>query len=339
MQLRHIAAATVALSMGAAACAADNPPTTATTVPSTVSERMPVDPSKIMFDTFDGGSIPLDQADAQTILALRDLIPPIDSPAYESALDAADWMSAADIVLAYTDDTGGEWAYPVRILNFHEIVNDEIAGRPVLISYCPLCASGVVYDRRVGGIELSFSNTSALYQSDLVMVDRETGSYWWQVAGRAITGSLTDSTLEPLPSSMRRWSQWSAAHPNGSVLSRLPGEGLLPDPFSDLADRIDNGLAPRDLDTEVLNDKRLSPGTTVVVTDIDGAQVAWPVAPARTFSTEVAGRRVTVTADGTGATIVDSVSGDVLPSRSSLWFAVVAAFPDSVIGSETPPVD
>jgi len=216
-----MAAATVLLSMGAAACAADDPATP--TEPVAVRDPGPVDPSKIVFDTFDGGSIPLTQANAQIIAALRDLIPPIDSPAYESVTDATDWLPEDDIVLAYTDDTGGEWAYPVRILNFHEIVNDEIAGRPVLISYCPLCASGVVYDRRVDGTELSFSNTSALYQSDLVMVDRETGSYWWQVAGRAIIGDLTDSTLEPLPSSMRRWSDWSAAHPNGSVLSRLPG--------------------------------------------------------------------------------------------------------------------
>jgi len=291
----------------------------------------------IVFDTFDSGSIALELADDDIINALRDLISPIDAPAYESVDSAAAWIPADDVILAYTDDAGGEWAYPVRTLNFHEIVNDELAGKPVLISYCPLCSGGVVYDRRVEGLELSFSNTSALHQSDLVMVDRETGSYWWQVAGRAIIGPLTDSALEPLPSSMQRWSAWSAAHPNGSVLSQLPGEESLPDPFMGMAGRIDSGLTPRDLAPGVLKDHRLSPGSTVVVAAFDGISVAWPVKPARRFSSEISGQVFTVDTDGTGATITNSDTGAAIPLRTSLWFAVVAAFPGTTIGVETAP--
>jgi len=354
MKLRQMAAVTALIAVGAAACATDDPATPVAVAPVGGATRplaltdptatpaldrlhSSVDPSLIVFDTFDGGSIALDLADDEVIDTLRDLISPIDAPAYESVDSAAAWIPADDVILAYTDEAGGEWAYPVRTLNFHEIVNDELAGRPVLISYCPLCSGGVVYDRRVEGRELSFSNTSALHQSDLVMVDRETGSYWWQVAGRAIIGPLTDSALTPLPSSMQRWSVWSAAHPNGSVLSRLPGEEFLPDPFMGMAERIDGGLTPRDLAPGVLEDRRLTPGSTVVVANFDRTPVAWPVAPPRTFTSEISGQMFTVDTDGTGATITDSATGETIPLRTSLWFAVVAAFPGTIIGDETAP--
>ena len=138
---------------------------------------------EVFFDTFDGGAVPADRIPRPELRArLLDAIPPIDEPVYEDITGACHWLDPADLVLGYV--AGGQaYAYPFKILNFHEIVNDEIDGVPVLVSYCPLCRSGVVYDRRVAGETLSFGNTSALYESDLVMVDRATGSYWWQGGG------------------------------------------------------------------------------------------------------------------------------------------------------------
>ena len=96
---------------------------------------------------------------------------------------------------------GGEaFAYPINILNFHEMVNDTTGGIPLLATYCPQCFSGVVFSREVDGQTLTFGNTSALYQSDLVMYDHQTGSYWFQVGGEAVVGTLTRARLEPLPS-------------------------------------------------------------------------------------------------------------------------------------------
>ena len=95
----------------------------------------------IHFDTFDGGSVPLSEAPPELIARLLDAIQPIDDPNYETVADAV-WLTVDDIVLGYVDDDGEAWAYPVRILDLHEIVNDELAGRPVLISYCP-CAVAV----------------------------------------------------------------------------------------------------------------------------------------------------------------------------------------------------
>ena len=81
---------------------------------------------------------------------------------------------------------GGEaFAYPINILNFHEMVNDTTGGIPLLATYCPQCFSGVVFSREVDDQTITFENTSALYQSDLVMYDHQTGSYWFQVGGGA----------------------------------------------------------------------------------------------------------------------------------------------------------
>ena len=163
--------------------------------------------SDILFDTFRGSPryLPLDRASESQILNLRDAIVPIDEPVYGDA-DALSWLQDDSLVLGYisADDA---YAYPVSVLDRHEIVNDEIAGVPVLITYCPLCFSGVVYSRKLGGSVLTFGNTSALYQSDLVMYDHQTGSYWFQVAGEAVVGALTGSRLALLPSFTMAWGE------------------------------------------------------------------------------------------------------------------------------------
>jgi hypothetical protein len=125
----------------------------------------------VYFDTFQPANraLPLDQATPDLIAQLRDAIPPIHNPGYEPAAEVT-WLREGDQVLGYA--VGDQaWAYPIRILNFHEIVNDRLAKEPVLISYCPLCASGIVFSRQLGDRVLTFGNTSALYESDMVMLD------------------------------------------------------------------------------------------------------------------------------------------------------------------------
>ncbi len=183
-----------------------------------------VDLNDIYFDTFQrtNRAIALPDASESLILRLRDAIPPIHNPVYESASQAAKWLKPDDDILGYSIN-GKAWAFPVRILNFHEIVNETFEGQAVLISYCPLCFSGIVYSREVNGRTLTFGNTSALYDSDMVMLDYETGSYWWQVAGKAIVGTLTDEELTALPSNMMRFEDWITLHPESLVLSRDTG--------------------------------------------------------------------------------------------------------------------
>jgi hypothetical protein len=301
----------------------------ATTPPLDLS-RATVDLDLVVFDTFDGGSVRLSDADPELVSRLFDAIAPIDGPSYETGAQADDWLEPDDTVVGYVDPSGEAWAYPIRILNFHEIVNDELAGRPVLVSYCPLCASGVVYDRRVGGRVLSFSNTSALYQSDLVMVDRETGSYWWQVPGRAIAGELSGMVLTPLVAETTTWERWETKNTGSWVMSRPPGRDYSVDPFVGYADRVDQGATPFPVDEAALSDPRLSPGTGVIVVELVGGFRAWPVELSRTISEQIDGANIEIVTDGVGGLV--RVEGEDVPVRTMLWFAAVAAYPEITLG-------
>ena len=235
----------------------------------------------IHFDSFDGSSIPLSMITEEDLLRLRDRIPPIDLPVYEAASDAT-WLSPSDLVLGFVARNGEPYAYPARILNFHEIVNTEIAGEAILISFCPLCRSGVVYDRRLGSQVLSFGNTSALFQSDLVMYDRETLSYWFQAGGEAIVGQLTGSRLEAKPSTLTSWAQWLAIYRDTMVLSRDSfGEpGYLVayerDPFLGIESHLNGGGFPFPV-TDAAIDERLKPAELVLGIEVGLVSRTYPL--------------------------------------------------------------
>ena len=109
-------------------------------------------------------------------------------------------------------------AYPLSILIWHEIVNDEIGGRPVTVTYCPLCNSAIVFDRRTGDKVLDFGTTGKLRNSDLVMYDRQTESWWQQFLGEAIVGEMTGARLKSIPARLEAFSLFKARHPEGEVL-------------------------------------------------------------------------------------------------------------------------
>ena len=321
----------------------------------------------VFFDTFDGGSVRLSDSTPELRARLLDEIPPIDNPVYETK-ESADWLSDDDLILGYV--AGDQpYAYPFRILNFHEIVNDELDRIPVLVSYCPLCRSAIVYDRRVDGALLTFGNTSALYQSDLVMVDRQTSSYWWQVAGESIVGELTGTRLEVLPSSVATWTEWATQHPDTLVLSRDTGfpRNYDRDPFLRIGESIDNGFFPFPVG-EAARDARLAASDLVVGVEASGIFRIYPISllsepvndrigdldvvlvpssgGANVFSPIVDGTKLHfnivagVIEDEETASTWDAagvaISGDLLGSRlrallsrTTFWFAMVAAFPDA----------
>jgi hypothetical protein len=231
---------------------------------------------EIHFDTF-GGSIPLTGISAVQVNALRDAIPPLDKPNYDDVTGGA-WLDASDLVLGYESASGGAWAYPLKILNFHEIVNDELDGVPVLITYCPLCRSGIAYDRRLDGGVLTFGNTNALYESDLVMFDRETNSYWWQTAGEAIVGTLTGKRLDTLPAVTTTWGEWSKLHPDTRVLSRDTGfiRPYETDRFAGYQDIVNSGQFPFPV-SDASRDARLPPADEVLGVVVGGESVAYPL--------------------------------------------------------------
>ncbi len=151
-----------------------------------------------------------------------DGIPPIDSPLFSLTSDVTN-LADQEPVLALEID-GDARAYPVRILTWHEIVNDTVGGIPVSVSYCPLCNSAVAYDRRLDdGRILDFGTSGLLYNSALVMYDRQTETLWSHFTGEGIVGELTGTELTDFPLSTVSWGVWRAANPDGLVLSELTG--------------------------------------------------------------------------------------------------------------------
>ena len=152
----------------------------------------------------------------------RDAIPVIDDPVFESTSDAHTWMDgrAPVIALQIGDDAR---AYPLSILLWHEIVNDVVGERPVVVTFCPLCHAALVYDRVLDGSEREFGNTGSLRYSDMVMYDRATESWWQQATGHAIIGELTGAALEFVPAQVLSLDAFEAAYPDGIVLSRDTG--------------------------------------------------------------------------------------------------------------------
>ena len=151
----------------------------------------------------------------------RDGIPALDDPIH---VDAADTWPDDELVIGVSHG-GAARAYPLSILVWHELVNDTLAGLPILVSYCPLCGTGIVFDRRSAGgeAERRFGVSGLLYRSDLLMYDRESESLWSQISAEAVTGPATGQRLRLVRSSMLPWSRWRARHPETTVLARETG--------------------------------------------------------------------------------------------------------------------
>ena len=150
-----------------------------------------------------------------------DGIPSIDEPTFLPA-DEVEFLADDEPVLAL-EVQGESRAYPVQVLIWHEIVNDTIDGVAVAVTYCPLCNSAVAYDRRVDDRVLEFGTSGMLYNSALVMYDRQTESLWSHFTGQAVIGHLTGAQVDVFPMATVSWADWRDANPDGLVLSRDTG--------------------------------------------------------------------------------------------------------------------
>jgi hypothetical protein len=152
----------------------------------------------------------------------RDGIPPIDHPNVETIAQANAWLSPPEPVVALSQGSEVR-AYPLQILIWHEIVNDALAGRPVTVTFCPLCNTAIAFDREVDGRVLDFGTTGNLRHSDLIMWDRQTESWWQQFTGEAIVGELAGKRLATLPATIIAWQDFRQRFPQGTILSRVTG--------------------------------------------------------------------------------------------------------------------
>jgi hypothetical protein len=153
----------------------------------------------------------------------KDGIPPIDEPRFLPVAEADGWLAPREPVIYVEVGEQGR-AYPLRILMFHEIVNDTAARNvPVTVTYCPLCNTAIAFDRRLGERVLDFGTSGRLRLSNLIMYDRQTETWWQQATGRAIVGELVGEELTKIPAPIIPYGEFRLEHPDGLVLSADTG--------------------------------------------------------------------------------------------------------------------
>ena len=268
----------------------------------------------------------------------KDGIPALNNPKFVSASDGDKFLKKHDKVLAI-EYNGVAKAYPIRILNWHEAVNDDFNGKPVVVTWCPLCLSGIIYDPENGGNRLTFGVSGKMYKSNLLMYDHETGSLWSQMLQQAVTGPLTGTALKMLPAEHTTWERWRAQHPNTLVLSLDTGfkrdYGL--DPYREY---LEEGRPTfRSSQASKAAKENISPMEPVLGIAVGGVQKAYPFSvlkkKSEQFADHVGDATLVIHFDRESKTAyVTTQSGEVLPSTTVFWFAWQDFFPQTQVLSK-----
>jgi len=279
--------------------------------------RYIVDPAKIR-----GGGLP------------KDGIPSIDAPRFVSTEEADEWIADNELVLALTYK-GVKRVYPLQILVFHEIVNDWVAGDPILITYCPLCGSGIAYERTLDSEPVEFGISGKLYNSNLVMYDRKSDSYWSQIGGLAIVGEHTGEELLPVSIDTVVWRDWKVEHPESEVLSQETGftRAYGQDPY---ASYYEDSFIWYPVEG---SDNRVHPKTVIFGVEVAGAAGAVYVAYREDDLVELAmiddvvgGVSLRITRDASGIVrVVNLETEQEIVKERGFWFAWYAFHPDTVL--------
>ena len=258
----------------------------------------------------------------------RDGIPAIDTPHFVSAATAT-FLRGSDRVLGIRHH-GVIKAYPVAILNWHEIVNDTLAGEPVVVTYCPLCGTGIAYLARARGQELTFGVSGLLYNSDVLLYDRKTRSLWSQLLHQAVSGPMKGEELEAIPLEHTRWSEWRQRYPDTLVLSTNTGyhRDYSRSPYMGYEKSRKIWFPVQ------AQDDRYHPKEPVLGVEFDGDFKAYPFVELGKASADVhdtlAGRKIIVSYDRINHAATASLeNGDRLPAVTSYWFAWYAFHPDT----------
>ncbi|MCP3852457.1 MAG: DUF3179 domain-containing protein [Gammaproteobacteria bacterium] len=272
----------------------------------------------------------------------KDGIPSLDSPKFIKASQAG-YLSNNDRVLG-VHLNGQSKAYPIKILNYHEIVNDYFpdvlstdSSKSVVITYCPLCGSGVAYHAKINGKDHQFGVSGLLYNSDVLLYDRETESLWSQLLSKGISGQYKGVELELLPMSHTNWKTWKKEHPETLVLSEKTGfsRNYSTSPYGSYdkskllyfpVNKLNSLYHPKEY---VLGLKIL--GKTKVYPFAELSKISSPYQD--TFS----GHKVTIIFNVTNRTgkILDS-QGKEIPTITSFWFAWMGFYPESYVFKALP---
>ena len=264
----------------------------------------------------------------------RDGIPAIDKPEFFS-IEEAGYLVDNDQVMSVSRQ-GVTRAYPIRILNYHEIVNDTIDDLHFAVTYCPLCGTGMVFNREIEGEVTTFGVSGLLYQSDVLLYDRATESLWSQLHMKSVAGPRLDKSLEWIASEFMTWKHWKELYPNGSVLStktghrrnyrRTPYEGY---------ETSDSVYFPVPHYRKELGIKHRIMGI-----HLDGQATAYDLEffeSGRIYKDKLGEREVFVSYDKETerAEVLDVETGEKIPHLYAYWFAWQAFYPETRLISMT----
>ncbi len=283
--------------------------------------------TKLGFD-LNAASVPIDEIVAGG--AEKDGIPSIDFPQYINAGEAR-FLRGRERVLGIAFN-GISRAYPIKILNYHEIVNDVIGDTPVVITFCPLCGSGMAFFAKHKDQRLIFGVAGLLYNNDVLLYDRPSESLWSQIMSEAITGPMRGARLIALPVSHTTWRDWRERHPDSQVLSDDTGFSwdYDVDHYPDYA-RSGRVFFPLSAQSGEYRRKEMVMGLA-----IDGQFKAYPFRELKRgpqqFSDQFAGRRFDIQYDHRNRTAraVDEQGAEVA-TVLAYWFAWYAFHPDTEI--------
>ncbi len=262
----------------------------------------------------------------------KDGIPAIFEPRLIAAVSAS-YLKPEDRVIGVELD-GVSRAYPISILNWHEIVNDKINQYSFAVTYCPLCGTGVAFYSKLRGKDAEFSVSGLLYNSDVLLYDRGTESLWSQILGEAISGELVGEKLKTIPISHTTWRAWLKQHPETTVLSDNTG-------FSrDYSRNPYQGYEKtRSLYFQVNNTAPATyhPKEAVVGVEIDGVFKAYPFVELdksglSKFEDTVNGTRITIVWDSVNRSVkLFDQNRDRIAGIQGFWFAWFAFHPDTLV--------
>ncbi|NNF97113.1 MAG: DUF3179 domain-containing protein [Halobacteria archaeon] len=261
----------------------------------------------------------------------KDGIPAIDKPKFLTVRQAG-FLKPEDRVLGVTY-SGISKAYPVRILNYHEIVNDKFQGKAIVITYCPLCGTGMAFHADISGRARSFGVSGLLYNSDMLLYDRESESLWSQLMKQAISGPLKGEKLQQISLAHTTWRDWKKRHPQTQVLSTRTGYSR------DYSRTPYPGYSTSDVIMFPVNFQaaQYHPKEQVLGIEIGTSFKAYPFSEmakldSSVFNDMIAGRKLQVQFDPVNRTgkILDENRNEI-PTVISFWFAWVAFHPESEV--------
>ncbi len=257
----------------------------------------------------------------------KDCIPSIDDPKFVSREEGDKYLNNQDVIFGI-DYQGVKKAYPQRILNWHEIVNDFVGKKPVVVSFCPLCGTAIAHERILKGQTVEFGVSGKLIQSNLVMYDRLTETLWQHATGEAIAGELVGEELTQFSLETTTWGSWKEANPDTQVLSTETGFSRNYDsyPYGDYEQ------SQRFLFEPDKTDDRLHPKAIGYGVEVDGKFKFYPddKIGASPITDQFADKTLEIKRDKSGAVVItEQKTGENINFLRGMWFSWFAFNPDT----------